>query len=238
MSTPSPASQLHELHTIHRLRDAARTAHRLTRTYSTLREAKRTALRPLQWPAYPLVWFHFFVGMSYFASQAVRHGVAVVVVPNPVLAGRRRPRPLLRGLLAAVALAVAVLLLTAYLAVLGLGLAAVALLAVCFAVGAEQLIAGLIGHAGHGPLHETEKVLAANGTLAGPIVRGHTFGAWPQESHDFSALFDAVLAELCRSHVSLIVNARDYRVRAMYLDRFNGTAPNPQRPWHIAWINT
>lgn len=240
MSTPIPAGQLHELHTIRRLRDAARTAHRLTRTYSTLREAKRTTLRPLQWPAYPLVWFHFFGGVSYFASQAVHHGVAVVVVPNPVLPGRRRPRPLLRGLLAAVALVFAVLFLMVYLAVLDLdlGLAAIAVLAVCFVVGAVQLGAGLIGHAGHGPLRETEKILAADGTLAGPIVRGHTFGAWPRKSGDFSALFEAVLAELHRTRVSLIVDARDEDVRAMYLNRFQGTAPNPERPWHVAWINT
>lgn len=226
-----------ELHTVRRLRDALAIAHRLTRTYSTLRTARLPVLRPLQWAAYPLVWFSFFTMVSYYAGQAVHHGVAVVIVGNPVTRPHRSP--LWRGLAASLAILIAAMGLEVYLVAGGpVDHIVAAPLALCLVIGFGQMLAGTLTHLGHGSLHATEKKIASNRAVSGPILRGHTFGAWPQNSHQFSPLFDAVLAEARESGVSLLVDARDAGVAEIYVNRFSGTTPDPRHPLHIAWITS
>lgn len=224
-----------ELPTVRRLRDAAAIAHRLTRTYSRLRE-KQPPARFAQWPAYPLSWISYFALVSLMAGNAVHHGVAVAVVPNPVT--RRRRWPLVRGLAAALAILVVVLAVTDY-AAAGDGIiahATLAVLGVCLLASAWEF--GCQRPAEHhGPLRRTEKLLATTAGVRGPIVRGHTFGAWPRNSHQFSPLFDAALAELRTTGVTLILDARDDEMAAMFVNRFHGTRPNPAYARHIAWIN-
>jgi hypothetical protein len=82
-------------------------------------------------------------------------------------------------------------------------------------------------------LKVTEKRVRA--IVAGPVVRGAAFGAWPQHSGQFGPLLTDVLAELRRDGITMPVQARDEGLAETYV-RHGGVRPDPSRPRHVAWL--
>jgi hypothetical protein len=68
------------------------------------------------------------------------------------------------------------------------------------------------------------------------VVRGSTFAAWPNHTGAGGELLRAVLDELARDGVSLLVSARADEIARLYVDRFAGTRPNPNQQRHIVWF--
>ena len=210
-----------ELHTVRRLRDAATIAHRLTRTYSRLRENKQRPARFAQWPAYPLSWINYFALVSLMAGNAVHHGVAVAVVPNPVTRWRRWP--LVRGLAAALAILVVVLAVTDY-AAAGDGIiahAVLAVLGVCLLASAWEFRCQRPAE-GHGPPADRETAHHDRRLPRADRPRPH-LRCVAAKLAPVRPLFDAALTELRTTGVTLIVDARDDETAAIICRTI---------PWH------
>lgn len=219
-----------QLQTVTRLRDACRIGHRVTRTYSELR--KRGRWGPLvSAGAYPLMWMAYAGITCIEASSTVHSGVASLIAPNPVSRPRRH---LWRGVLLIVVLAIGVIeLLTRTPPTVRHVLSVAGVL--CVLAWAAELASGWRISRQAGSLKFTEE--RVRGLVAGPVVRGSTFAAWPQHSGQFGPLLDDVLAELRRDGVTLLVQARDDGLAETYV-RHGGVRPELARPRHVAWLNS
>lgn len=220
--------------TVRRVRDAAAVAHRCTRAFSLYRSSR--GIGPaVGWLAYPIIWLGHFTQAGLHASSTVHHQVASMKVANPV----SRPPGKCRPVLAVVAL-------------IGLGYAAwiviaasmswwlfaatvLGLAALWFAAGAELLAARRLNPSER-TLGETEQLVRRRLGERELVVRGSAFAAWPTHTGAGRELLRAVLDELARDRVSLLVSARTDEVAGLYVDRFGGTRPNPHQPRHIAWL--
>lgn len=222
---PSRPSQLN---TVTRLRDACAIAHRLTRTYSELTK-RGHAGKVTAWAAYPLMWMAYLGITSLEANSTVHSGVASLIAPNPVARPRRR---LWRGVALVFVLAVGVeLLLTRTPA--GPRIAVSIIGAACVAAWAVEMVVVWRISGKAGPLKATQRQVRE--LVAGPVVRGGTFAAWPHPSKQFGPLLDDALDELRRDGVSLLVQARDDDLAATYL-RHGAVQPDPSQPRHIMWL--
>lgn len=212
------AARTSQLQTVTRLRDACRIGHRLTRTYSELRKRGRWG-RLVSAGAYPLMWLAYTAITCIEAGSTVHAGVASLIAPNPISRHRRR---LWRGLLLIAVLALAI---TEVLTHTPTGIQYVLYAAggLCVFAWAAELATGWRISRQAGPLKETETVVRA--MVAGPVVRGGTFGAWPQRRGQFGPLFTQTLAELRRVGVTLLVQPRDDDLAETYV-RHGGVRPD------------
>jgi hypothetical protein len=217
-----------QLQTVTRLRDACLIGHRVTRTYGELRKRGRWG-QLVSAGAYPLMWMAY-VGITCLqAGSTVHNGAASLIAPNPVSRPRRR---LWRGLLLVALLALGVTeLITrtppAVRQVLSIGGI------VCVLAWVAELVASWQLSRQGGSLRSTADRLRR--TVAGPVVRGGTFAAWPQRSGQFGPLLSSTLAELNQDGVTLLVQARDDGLAEMYI-RHGGVRPDPAWPRHIVWL--
>ena len=222
------AARTGELQNVTRVRDAAAIAHRIVRTFSQLRTRGRTGAI-MSAAAYPIEWLAYFSIICLQASDTVHRGVASMIAPNPV------DRPV-RRLWSGVALAAA--------AVIGIGELAghagphlrdalYGLGAVCVAAWAVELAVSWHPRRRAGSLKTTEKLVRT--MVAGPVVRGESFAAWPQHSGDFGPLLDAVVAELRRDGVTLLVQADNDELARTYVHH-GAVRPDPGQPRHVAWL--
>lgn len=221
------AARTSQLQTVTQLRDACRIGHRLARTYSELRQRGRgTAAASVV--AYPLMWMVYVTITCIEASSTVHSGAASLIAPNPVA---RPPRRLWRGVLL---IAVLVIGISQLLAQAPPTLRHVLYIAggLCVAASFVEVAASWKIGPRAGPLKLTERRVRAS--VAGSVVRGGTFGAWPQHSGQFGPLLDDVLDELRRDGITLLVQARDEGLVETYI-RHGAVQPNPEQPRHIMW---
>lgn len=224
----TPSTQI-ELIPVTSLLQASRIAGRWAATFSRLRKC----WSPLGWLSFPAAWWRNMLLLGACAGDVVQNGVAAAQIPNPPV---RPPRRLWSVLVTAAATFAAVLLViwaashsgTAQLVVLVVAaLGAIATLV-------DELWAGWVRRRG-GRLKDTKAQLSQS--LAGPLVIGAMFGAWPRRTGAGGELLDAALSELAAAKVSMLVLARDKKLAGKYVER-GGIRVNPEHPLHIAWINS
>ena len=217
-----------QLQTVSRVRDACRIAHRVTRAYSELRK-RGPAGALVSASAYPLMWLSYFALTCLQAGDTVHAGVASMIAPNPVSRPRRQ---LWRGLLLVAAVVIGFgEIASASSTIVRDGVRTVGTLFV-LAWLSEVCCSWKIGHRS-GPLKHTMQQLRSQ--MPGPVVLGGTAAAWPHPSGHFGPLLDAVVDELGRDGISLLVQARDDDLAATYMRR-GATRPNPAEPRHLVWL--
>jgi hypothetical protein len=217
-----------ELQNVTRVRDAAVIAHRTVRTFSQLRTRGRLGAF-LAAAAYPIEWLAYFGIICLQAGDTVHCGVASMIAPNPVDRPNRR---LWSGVALATAVVIAVGALLSHVSS-GVRFSLYGLGAICLVAWASELLVSWQPERRAGSLKSTEKLLHT--MVDGPVVRGESFAAWPQRSGEFGPLLDAVVAELRRDGVTLVVEADNDALAQTYVHH-GGVRPDPEQPRHIAWL--